>query len=140
MRLQDAIRIASVQHGDTQDKNGQPFIGHPLRVMANLAGLGMSEAVLQAAVLHDTVEDTDLTLQELELLGFHDDVVSLVDLLTRTPEQTYFEYIERIKGDSIATLIKLEDIADNMNPNRATADSAGLSVRYRKAIEILGGR
>jgi (p)ppGpp synthase/HD superfamily hydrolase len=140
MSLVSALRIASICHHGVNDKGGFPFIGHPLRVMATVARLGFPEYVLEAAILHDVVEDTNFTKEELLESGISFDTVALVDLMTRPEGMTYADYIQRIKeSESYAIDIKLADIADNLDPARAVEGSDKLRPRYLAAIEVLEG-
>ena len=138
MSLTNALRIATVAHYDIVDKGGFPFIGHPLRVMAELARQGFDEQILEAAILHDVVEDTEWTLDDLHDAGIHLRAVNLVDLMTRQEGSTYAEYIQRIKhSEGYAVDIKIADIYDNLHPSRATSGSDKLRDRYLKALAIL---
>ncbi|MGF7238924.1 MAG: HD domain-containing protein, partial [Frankia sp.] len=88
--LADAVALATRYHDGQLDKAGEEYIGHPLRVMstvaatAPLAGIDVQAAQI-AAALHDVVEDTDLTLDDLRALGYGDDVVAAVDALSKRP-------------------------------------------------------
>ena len=138
MSLTNALHIATVVHYDIVDKGGFPFIGHPLRVMAELSRKGFNEYILEAAILHDVVEDTDMTLDDLKEAGIHFKVVNLVDLMTRQEGSTYAEYIQRIKhSEGYAVDIKIADIYDNLHPSRTTSVSHKLRPRYLKALAIL---
>lgn len=136
-RLSEAIWKASEHHYGQHDKAGLPYILHPIRVMDTLRVAGYGETVLVAAVLHDTVEDTDLTLDSIYVI-FGGEVRDLVDALTRRKGEAYLDYIARVKeagGDAVA--IKLSDIGDNLKPDRPVI--ASLVDRYKKAKEILNG-
>ena len=132
--IEYAIHIARSAHRGQTDKAGKPFIGHPLRVGANVAAVGRFDLVIPA-VLHDTVEDTPVTLAVLEALGFDSRAVELVDLMTRRDDETYFEYIDRLAVDKDARVIKRADLKDNMDPTRG--DIGSLMLRYEKTIRIL---
>jgi (p)ppGpp synthase/HD superfamily hydrolase len=138
MSLSKAIAVAQVAHAEQLDKGGQPFIGHPLRVMAALATRGVPEYVLEAAVLHDILEDTDTTEDDLLSFGISPEVVGIVEILTRTKQDKYFDYINRIKINPVATYIKLADIDDNLDPARKV-EGLDLTDRYKKAVDILTG-
>lgn len=109
--LAEAIALASEAHVNQTDKAGAPYILHPLRMMQRLDG----ETERTVAVLHDIVEDTPWTLDDLRAMGFSREVVEAVDCLTRRAEETYDEFIERAKGHPIARRVKLIDIEDNLN-------------------------
>lgn len=109
--LAKAIDIASSAHLGQTDRSGKPYILHPLRIMFNMT----SEDAKIAAVLHDVVEDTDWTLDQLAEAGFSSTVVSTVDLLTHDDETEYFDYVKRLSVSAIAIEVKLGDLTDNMN-------------------------
>lgn len=112
--LEKAIFIALKAHQGQKDKADDPYILHPLRVMLRMA----SETEMIAAVLHDVVEDTDWTTADLRKEGFSEEVLKMVDCLTRRQKETYEEFIERVKLNSTARKIKLADLEDNMDINR----------------------
>ena len=138
MTLDNAVRIAAQAHKGTKDKGGQPFIGHPMRVMALLAEMGFAEGVLEAAALHDVLEDTPMTAGQLMRDGVEPAVVGLVVLLTRGKGQTYHEYIRDIaQSGGSAIYIKLADLRDNMDPARAVSSTPSLMKRYTTAVHVL---
>jgi (p)ppGpp synthase/HD superfamily hydrolase len=139
-RLNRAINLMLLKHGGQIDKSGQPFIGHPMRTMAyvtlNITASGfqwgpefdksmlypdrekhMAEDTQMAAVLHDVVEDTDITLESLEAL-FGRRVRDIVDACTRRDGETYRNYILRARENPFAKLIKIADVTDNADPRR----------------------
>src|SRR5512138_389327 len=92
--LSEAIALAATAHAGQLDKSGRAYILHPIRVMQRCEPYGV--AAQMAAVLHDTVEDTWVTLDILRAAGFPREVVEAVDALTRRKgQETYFEYIDR---------------------------------------------
>ncbi|WP_130471496.1 HD domain-containing protein [Candidatus Magnetaquicoccus inordinatus] len=112
--LERALYLAVVAHQGQLDKVGVPYILHPLRLMLRA---GSEEAKI-IAVLHDTIEDTSLTLEQLRAEGFSETVLTVVDLLTHQPGHTYQEYIERVMTHPLAMQIKLLDLEDNMDVRR----------------------
>lgn len=112
--LDKAILIAVQAHQDQKDRYGSNYILHPIRVMMQFK----SEPEMIAAILHDVVEKTDWTLEQLREQGFNAVVMEAVDLLTRRESQPYMEYIDRLKGNPIPRRVKIADIEDNMNPKR----------------------
>lgn len=112
--LEDAILLATQAHRGQKDKVGQPYILHPLRVMLRVEG----EAARTVAVLHDVVEDTPHSLEDLRAMGFGDDVVAAVDSLTRRPDETYEQFVERAATNPLARRVKLADLEDNMDIRR----------------------
>ncbi len=107
--LEDAIILAAEAHRGQVDKAGNPYILHPLRVMQSVA----SETEKIIAVLHDVVEDSALTLDDLRQRGYGEDVLTAVDCLTRRKTETYAEMIERVKTNPLAVRVKLGDLADH---------------------------
>jgi (p)ppGpp synthase/HD superfamily hydrolase len=112
--LEDAIALAVEAHRGQRDKTGQPYILHALRVMLRLE----TEHEQMAGVLHDVVEDTPHTLEDLRRLGYPDAVVEAADCLTRRGDETYEQFVERAIANPIARRVKLADIEDNMDVRR----------------------
>ena len=138
-----ALVFAYNAHHGQLDYNGIPFIFHPL----HLAEQMQDEISCCAALLHDVVEDTHLTLDDLRK-EFPEEVVEVVALLTHDDSaeynnNVYFSYIEKIKGNPVAKKVKLADIAHNSDQTRCTG--AGLppqkllfwQQKYQKAAAIL---
>jgi (p)ppGpp synthase/HD superfamily hydrolase len=141
-KLKAAIRWAEVAHKGQVDKCGQPYIGHPLRVMAHLLdpenGFVPDVETLITAVLHDIVEDCGVTVPRVRALyGLR--VAAAVDAISRRAEETYFDYIRRCAEDEIAAVVKMADIADNSDPRRQWEGRVGMTERYAKALAILQG-
>lgn len=135
--LSDAIALAAVAHAGQLDKTGRAYITHPIRVMQRCEAHGLE--VQMAAVLHDTVEDTWVTLDLLRTMGFSDTVISAVDALThRKGAESYFEYVARCGRHPIGRLVKLADLEDNSDPSRRFGDRFdSLLERYQKARAML---
>src|SRR5262245_15143699 len=112
--LERAILIAAQAHLGQRDKAGAPYILHPLRLMMRME----SEPAMIAAVLHDVVEDSDWTLEQLRGEGFSEEVLHAVDCLTRREDESYDEFISRAKADAVARQVKIADLEDNMNIKR----------------------
>lgn len=134
--LERAIVIATEAHAGTFDKGGAPYILHPLRLM-----LGMTtEAEQIAAVLHDVVEDSDLTLEQLRREGFSEEVLRSIDHLTRRDSETYAEFIERAGEHPVAARVKAADLIDNMDLSRIATptdrDRKRLA-KYERALATL---
>lgn len=118
--LERAIQIAAQAHAGQFDKAGQPYILHPLRVMLRVD----SELERMAAVLHDVVEDTAVTLVELETEGFPPAVLHAVQALTKRPGETRLEAAARAAQDPVALVVKLADNAENMDLSRMASPTA----------------
>jgi (p)ppGpp synthase/HD superfamily hydrolase len=125
--LERAIEIAATAHAGQQDKAGAPYILHPLRVM--LAQKEPAQRI--AAILHDVVEDTPWTLEQLRAEGFSDDVLSAVDALTKREGEDYFAFVDRAGRNPVARAVKIADIRDNMDVSRIV----GVTDRDRERLE-----
>jgi (p)ppGpp synthase/HD superfamily hydrolase len=134
--LERAIQIAAAAHAGQIDKAGQLYILHPLRVM--LAVATMDERI--AAVLHDVVEDTSITLEQLRAEGFSPAVVEAVDALTKRSGEDRITAAKRAAANPIARIVKLADNADNMDlsriPNPSEKDFARLK-EYQRVRTLL---
>lgn len=112
--LERAIEIAAAAHAGQVDKAGQPYILHPIRVMLHVS----SDFERMAAVLHDVVEDTPVTLQQLTDSGFPAEVVAAIEALTKRPGETRLQAAARAASNPIARAVKLADNAENMDLSR----------------------
>ncbi|MBQ2855276.1 MAG: bifunctional (p)ppGpp synthetase/guanosine-3',5'-bis(diphosphate) 3'-pyrophosphohydrolase [Oscillospiraceae bacterium] len=108
-----AMRLAYAAHHGQVDKAGIPYIFHPLHLAEQME----DEISCCAALLHDTVEDTDVTLEQLAE-EFPPEVVEAVRLLTHEKGTDYFEYVRAIKGHPVAMKVKLADLAHNSTESR----------------------
>lgn len=128
-QLSSAIDLAMEIHKDQYDRSNQPYIGHVIRVMN--AGQTLQEKIVGA--LHDVVEDSDLTIDDLLLKGFDNNIVEAVDAITFYDDvETYDEYIERVIKNPIAVKVKLNDLSDNMDLRRLNEIDDESIVRVRK--------
>ncbi len=112
--LAKAIAIAAQAHIDQVDKAGQPYILHPLRMMQRLDNL----AAQIVAILHDVVEDTPITLDDLRAAGFAAEIIAAVEAVTRREDESYEQFIERLQDNALARQVKLADLEDNMDLKR----------------------
>ena len=119
-----AIETAIKAHGTQLDKANEPYILHPLRVMLNVP-----PSLKRIAVLHDVIEDTHLNLADLTFLSPEESLI--LDLLTRKKDQLYRSYIEQIGSHRGAMIIKIEDLKDNMAPERME----NLPMKYHSLID-----
>jgi guanosine-3',5'-bis(diphosphate) 3'-pyrophosphohydrolase len=115
--LERAIEIAARAHAGQVDKAGAPYILHPLRLMLAVQG----EHQRMAAVLHDVVEDTSVTLEDLQREGFPAAVVDAVRALTKLPGEGRIAAAHRAAADPVARAVKLADVSDNMDLRRIPA-------------------
>lgn len=126
--LNKAIEIAAKAHTGQVDKGGAPYILHPLRVMLNCE----SEAAKVCAVLHDVIEDTNITLDDLKAEGFTDEIITILDCLIKRTGESYDEFINRVITNEIACRVKLADLADNMNLTRIQKPTVKDEERIKK--------
>ena len=134
-----ALKLSYSLHHGQYDKAGVPYIYHPYHIAEQMT----SEYSVCAALLHDTVEDTSIILNELSEL-FPKEVVHAVELLTHEDHVPYTEYIQSIKTDPIAKEVKLADIRHNSDQSRFAGanDISGtkleqLREKYAAALEML---
>jgi (p)ppGpp synthase/HD superfamily hydrolase len=137
--LEHAILLAAESHLGQVDKVGSPYILHPLRVMFRCR----TPEAMMAAVLHDVVEDTPVTLDQLRLLGYPGEVIDAVACLTKRDGESYEDFVARVQTNPIATEVKIADLEDNMDVRRLTEvgpKEAERLARYRLAYRELTGR
>jgi (p)ppGpp synthase/HD superfamily hydrolase len=134
--LERAIKLTEKYHKGQLDKGGNPYIGHPLRVMEGVESI--EEKVL--AVLHDVLEDCDVSKDQLIKEGIPEYLVEKLEILCKGKNENYFDYIDRIKTDRLAINVKLSDLQDNMNLKRlngVTEKDIKRLDKYKKAKAIL---
>lgn len=112
--LETAIRIAVTAHAGQTEKDGAAYITHPLRLMTAVDG----EEAKIVAVLHDVIEDTTVTLEDLRREGFSEAVLTGVTCVTHRREEPYADYVVRCKSHAVARQVKLADLADNTRLER----------------------
>lgn len=125
-----AFALALEAHAGQTDRAGMPYIGHVMRVMT----AGRTEAEKVVGALHDVVEDTGLTFDDLAAAGFGPEVIDALRLLTHEPDEPYDEYIERLAGNPLAVAVKINDLTDNMDLRRLTELTDRDVVRLRKYL------
>lgn len=131
-QLNKAILIAIEAHaGQLDTNNGRPYIEHPFRVMN--AGQTLSEKIV--GILHDVVEDTHWTMDDLAGEGFSENVLAAIDALTRRDDESYDEYLERVKPIPLAVRVKLNDLTDNMDIRRWDSIPDHELTRLRKYLK-----
>ena len=133
------MKIAYEAHHGQVDKGGSPYIFHPYHLAEQMD----DEISTCAALLHDVVEDTDITFADLEK-DFPPDVIKVLKLLTHADDEEYYVYVRRLKDNPIAKKIKLADIAHNSDQSRLVGTDKDnpetkeyFRKKYAKAIEIL---
>ena len=132
--LAKAISLAS-KHHDGQLYGDKPYILHPMRVMLSLSIHDLE--IQQIAIMHDLVEDTEVSALDLLDYGFSTRVVNAIALLTHNPKESYEHYIEGISTSIDATIVKLADLADNSDLSRQKPGSPARLAKYREAMKYL---
>lgn len=116
----EALAFAVEAHKGQKDKGKKPYIYHPIYVAEHVEG----DIAKSVAYLHDVVEDTKYTLEDLQNAGFSDEIVDAVDVLTKREGMSYEKYIEKVAKNPLATTVKLADLEHNSqisrieNPNK----------------------
>jgi len=132
-----ALALATRAHTGQVDKVGQPYIQHPQRVAAQFA----DEALRVIAILHDVVEDTSVTLEEIAA-AFGPEIAADVDALTRRAGEAYMDFVRRAAQRPRARQVKLADLGDNLDLSRLpriTDQDKERLARYRQALAFLEG-
>lgn len=112
--LEKGIGIAVEAHRGQRDRYGAPYISHPIRVMQRL---GTPEQQT-AGILHDVVEDTDWTFEDLRREGFPQRILDALDCVTKRGGEGYEDFVKRSASNSLAKAVKLADLEDNMDLRR----------------------
>lgn len=161
--LEQAIEMAQIAHSGQLDKSGRPYILHPLRVMLalgektrkqlleasnakdcsgacsicdNLAENSRNSLMIVGA-LHDALEDSEGVTLGVAYRVFGEAVKAALEAISRREGEEYFKYIERCSANKFAKAVKIEDLRDNLRPDRQTPETAGLARRYEKALAML---
>ena len=140
--VEDTIEFIKRAHNNVIDKTGFPYWEHPYRVMQYL-GQKASEEEKHSALLHDVIEDTKYTFNDLLIMGYNKTTIEILKLLTidKSLNKPYIYHIARIanSGNVSAIKIKIADIMDNTDPDRLilVEDSERLLLKYRKALRVL---
>ena len=133
-----AMEIAYIAHHGQVDKSGTPYIYHPIHLAEQMD----DEITCCAALLHDVVEDTHITLEDLSR-NFPEEVIAILSLLTHRDDIPYFDYVRAIKSNPAAVKIKLADIAHNSGQSRLSGTTVSAEKKeqfrrkYAEAIRIL---
>lgn len=131
-----AMHIAFDAHREQTDKNGMPYIYHPVHLAEQMD----DEASVCVALLHDVVEDTDMTFEQLEAEGFTPEIIAALRLMTHDEKVPYLDYVAEIGKNALAAKVKLADLKHNSDLTRLDrVDEKALrrAEKYRKAIAIL---
>lgn len=131
-----AMQLSFDAHKEQKDSSGLPYIYHPFHLAEQMD----TESSVCAALLHDVVEDSDITLEDLRASGFTEEIVEAVELLTHQQGVPYLEYIERLRQSPLATKVKLADLRHNADLSRMDIiDSTAREQEelHQQAIELL---
>ena len=131
-----ALKLSFTAHKDQTDKSGMPYVFHPF----HLAEQMNDEDTTIVALLHDVVEDTPYTLDDLRAMGFNEQVLDALALMTHDKRIPYMDYVAKIKGNKIARTVKLADLKHNSDLSRLNnVDEKAMKriEKYRQAIALL---
>jgi (p)ppGpp synthase/HD superfamily hydrolase len=134
--LEKSIHIALEAHKGQMDRAEKPYILHPLRIMQTLD----DEIEMISAVLHDVIEDSQLTYEDLKREGIPDEAVEIIKCLTKINDEPYEDYVKRISLNKKATNVKIKDLEDNMNITRLESlnqKDLDRLAKYQRALKIL---
>lgn len=131
-----ALSLCFEAHKDQVDKSGLPYVFHPFHLAMEMT----DELSTVVALLHDVIEDTDYTLQDLENMGFPPAVLDAIDLMTHREGVPYMEYVAAIQTNPLARIVKMADLRHNSNiarvDNPTEKDYARVE-KYRQAMALL---
>ena len=131
-----AIKLMFEKHKDQVDKSGMPYVFHPFHLAEQMD----DEETTITALLHDIVEDTNTTFEDLRKLGFSDNVINALKLMTHDKNVDYFEYIKNISKNPIARKVKIKDLEHNMDTSRldeVTDKDIERVKKYKKCYKYL---
>ena len=131
--FEDALALAAQAHKGQYDLAGAPYICHPMRV----ALAQSDERARIVAILHDVIEDTAVTYQDLSAAGFDDEIIGAVEALTKRSGEKRIDAAARAKANPLALQVKLADVADNMNLARISNPTAEDYARLREYEGVL---
>ena len=131
-----AMKLCFQAHKEQTDKSGIPYVFHPIHLAEQMG----DEDTTVVALLHDVVEDTDYTLEDLQAMGFNQNVIEAIRLMTHAEGVPYLDYVAKIKENPIARAVKLADLAHNTDLTRLdTVDEKAMArvQKYAQAIRLL---
>lgn len=135
-KTKKAMKLCFTAHKEQVDKSGMPYVFHPF----HLAEQMKDENTTIVALLHDIVEDTEYTFEDLKAIGFDDEIIDALKLMTHDETVSYMEYVTAIKSNPIATAVKLADLEHNSDLSRLdVVDEKALKrkQKYAAAIDLL---
>jgi (p)ppGpp synthase/HD superfamily hydrolase len=131
-----AMKLCFQAHKDQTDKSGLPYVFHPIHLAEQME----DENTTIVALLHDVVEDTDYTLDDLKNLGFSKAVTDAIGLMTHEKDVPYMDYVAKIKENPIAKAVKLADLNHNSDLTRldfVDEKARKRAEKYARAITLL---
>lgn len=131
-----AVEIATKAHKGQVDKGGNPYINHPTAVAESVKDT--EEKIV--AYLHDVIEDTDITLEDLKIMGFTKPILTALERITKEKGVSYDKYLEGVREDRISLNVKIADIKNNMDLSRIkkpTQKDFDRVEKYKKALDFL---
>ena len=131
-----AMKLCFEAHRDQTDRSGLPYVFHPFHLAEQMP----DEVTTVAALLHDVVEDTEYTLEDLRAMGFPAAAIEAVALLTHDDAEPYLDYVARVKQNPVAAAVKLADLRHNSDLTRLERvgpKDLERAEKYRRAIELL---
>ena len=137
-KTKKAMKLCYEAHKDQVDKSGLPYVFHPAHVAEQMT----DEATTIVALLHDVVEDTDYTLEDLAAEGFEKEILEAVALMTHEDDVPYLDYVAKLKNNPIARAVKLADLAHNSDLSRIgeiDEETRKRLEKYKKATALLEG-
>ena len=135
-KTKKAMKFCFKAHKDQVDKSGMPYVFHPFHVAEQMT----DEATTIVALLHDVVEDTDYTLEDIAAEGFGKEILEAVALMTHEDGVPYLDYVAKLKDNPIARTVKLADLAHNSDLSRIgeiDEETKQRLEKYKKARAIL---
>ena len=135
-KTKKAMKLCFEAHKEQVDKTGLPYVFHPFHLAEQME----DEVTTVVALLHDVAEDTDITLCDMAAMGFGDEAIAALTLLTHDPAVPYMDYVAQIKKNPVATAVKKADLCHNSDLSRLdTVDEKALArkEKYQKAYAFL---
>ena len=133
-----ALKLCFEAHKEQTDKTGMPYVFHPFHLAEQMS----DEISVVCALLHDVVEDSEITLCDIADMGFPDEVVEVLSLLTHEDSVPYMDYVRNISKNAVARNIKIADLTHNSDLTRLdTVDEYAIlrNAKYKEALDLLKG-
>ena len=131
-----ALKLCFEAHKEQLDKSNMPYVFHPFHLAEQME----TEETTVVALLHDVVEDTEYTIEDLKNMGFSEEITDAIALMTHAPDVEYMDYVRAIKENPIAKAVKLADLRHNSDLTRMdVVDERALrrNEKYARAIALL---